>query len=120
MSDLIIKIGDSPLDLSDGETIAITKQAAKVGNIVQEHESPIKARCIKKALFEDFNIRCNSIVVQSENPDSMAFIIDNKKAVFHIEKVNLLFRTWRSKDANSIPSGSDFNNFCAYIFSLIK
>lgn len=32
MSDLIIKIGDSPLDLSPKETIAITKQAAKVGD----------------------------------------------------------------------------------------
>lgn len=31
MSDLIIKIGDDTLDLSQGETIAITKQAAKVG-----------------------------------------------------------------------------------------
>lgn len=32
MSELIIKIGDEYLDLSGGETIAITKQAAKVGD----------------------------------------------------------------------------------------
>lgn len=32
MSDLIVKIGDDALDLSMGETIAITKQAAKVGD----------------------------------------------------------------------------------------
>ena len=32
MSDLIVKIGDDSLDLSTGETIAITKQAAKVGD----------------------------------------------------------------------------------------
>lgn len=32
MSDLIIKIGDDALDLSPDETIAITKQAAKVGD----------------------------------------------------------------------------------------
>ena len=32
MSNLIIKIGDDALDLSTGETIAITKQAAKVGD----------------------------------------------------------------------------------------
>ena len=34
MSDLIIKIGDEPLDLSSGETIALTRQAAKVGDFV--------------------------------------------------------------------------------------
>ena len=34
MSDLIIKINDSPLDLSSGETIALTRQAAKVGDFV--------------------------------------------------------------------------------------
>lgn len=34
MSDLIIKIGDNPLDLSSGETIALTRQAAKVGDFV--------------------------------------------------------------------------------------
>ena len=32
MSDLIIKIGDESLDLKSGEVIAITKQAAKVGD----------------------------------------------------------------------------------------
>lgn len=32
MSDLIIKIGDDALDLSDDQTVAITKQAAKVGD----------------------------------------------------------------------------------------
>ena len=32
MSDLIIKIGDDALDLSVDQTIAITKQAAKVGD----------------------------------------------------------------------------------------
>jgi hypothetical protein len=34
VSDLIIKIGDDPLDLSSGETIALTRQAAKVGDFV--------------------------------------------------------------------------------------
>lgn len=34
MSDLIIKIGDNALDLSSGETIALTRQAAKVGDFV--------------------------------------------------------------------------------------
>ncbi len=34
MSNLIIKIGDKPLDLNSGETIALTRQAAKVGDFV--------------------------------------------------------------------------------------
>jgi hypothetical protein len=34
VSNLIIKIGDRPLDLNSGETIALTRQAAKVGDFV--------------------------------------------------------------------------------------
>ena len=61
MSDLIIKIGDSPLDLSSGETIAITKQAAKVGDFSTvladgTNEVTISLSAINKAALDNAHL----------------------------------------------------------------
>jgi hypothetical protein len=61
VSDLIIKIGDNALDLSSGETIALTRQAAKVGDFVavmadgtNEVTVPLTAR--NRATLDNANI----------------------------------------------------------------
>lgn len=67
MSDLIIKIGDDALDLSNGQTIAITKQSSKVGDFstvladgTNEVTVPLTAR---NRLIID-----NAHLVQSDSP----------------------------------------------------
>ena len=89
-------------------------------HFVKEQRASKKGRSIKTGLFEDFNITCNSIDVHSENDNCMVFVIDEKRAVFPIETINLLFKTWLLKAANNMPSESDFNNFCVYMFLFIK
>jgi hypothetical protein len=61
VSNLIIKIGDRPLDLSSGETIALTRQAAKVGDFVSvmadgTNEVTIPLTANNKAVLDNAHI----------------------------------------------------------------
>lgn len=69
MSDLIINIGDAPLDLSSGETIALTRQAAKVGDFVAvmadgTNEVTVPLTANNRAVLDNANI----ITTDSELP----------------------------------------------------
>jgi hypothetical protein len=61
MSDLIIKIGDEALDLSSGQTIALTRQAAKVGDFVAvladgTNEVTVPLTAHNRAILDNANI----------------------------------------------------------------